>query len=252
VLDAWGAPSPIGVAGEVYLGGVQVARGYWHRPALTAERFVPDPFGPPGSRLYRTGDLGQVYPIARGSAPLMTATASALFVGEQLSVFGWTGIAALAAGVLLLSARGGRAIVHLDRRAVGYALITAFTICAYSLTDGIGARLSQNPQAYVAWLFLANTVVLVPYGLWRNAAGMTFALRRFWGRGLSGGALQALSYGIVLWAMTRAPVAAVAALRETSVLFAALIGAVFLREGFGLSRIVGAASVVAGIAALKL
>ncbi len=98
---------------------------------------------------YRFGDLGQVYPLARGSAPPMTAIVSALLIGEHLSVHGWSGIVMLGAGVLLLSAHGGRDIMQLDRRAVGYALLTALTICAYSVTDGIGARLSQNPQSYV-------------------------------------------------------------------------------------------------------
>ena len=200
---------------------------------------------------YRTGDLGQVYPIARGAAPLMTASASALFLGEHLSVFGWTGIATLAAGVLLLSARGGR-IVHLDRRAVGYALLTALTICAYSLIDGIGARLSQNSQAYMAWVFVANAAVLVPYGLWRNTTGMTLALRRFWGRGLAGGALSALSYGIVLWAMTLAPIAIVAGLRETSVLFGAVIAVLVLKEPLRAARMVAAALIVCGLILIRL
>ena len=221
-------------------------------PWLIASAFVHLFYFAALAESYRTGDLGQVYPTARGSAPLMTATASAFFVGEQLGAFGWTGIVALAAGVLLLSARGGRAIVHLDRRAVGYALITALTICAYSLTDGIGARLSQNPQAYVAWLFLANAVVLVPYGLWRNAAGMTFALRRFWLRGLAGGTLQALSYGIVLWAMTLAPIAIVAGLRETSVLFGAVIAVAVLKEPFRPARMVAAALIVCGLVLIRL
>jgi drug/metabolite transporter (DMT)-like permease len=221
-------------------------------PWLIASAFVHLFYFAALAESYRTGDLGQVYPIARGSAPLMTATASTFLVGEQLSLFGWTGIVALAAGVLLLSARGGREIVHLDRRAVGYALITALTICAYSLTDGIGARLSQNPQAYVAWLFVANAVVLVPYGLWRNATGMTSALRRFWLRGLAGGALQALSYGIVLWAMTLAPIAIVAGLRETSVLFGAVIAVFLLKEPFRPARMAAAALIVCGLVLIRL
>jgi drug/metabolite transporter (DMT)-like permease len=200
---------------------------------------------------YRTGDLGQVYPIARGSAPLMTATGSALLIGEQLSLFGWAGIAVLAAGVLLLSARGGR-IVQLERRAVGYALFTGLTVCAYSLIDGMGARLSQNPQAYVAWVFVANAIVLLAYGMWRNAAGMTLALRRFWLRGLAGGALQALSYGIVLWAMTLAPIAIVAGLRETSVLFGALIAVLVLKEPFGAARMLAATLIVCGLVLIRL
>ena len=220
-------------------------------PWLIASGFVHLFYFAALAESYRTGDLGQVYPIARGAAPLMTATASALFVGEELGAFGWSGIVALAAGVLLLSARGGR-IAHLDRRAVGYALITALTICAYSLVDGIGARRSQNPQAYVAWLFLANAVVLVPYGMWRNATGMTSALRRFWLRGLAGGALQALSYGIVLWAMTLAPIAIVAGLRETSVLFGVVIAVVVLKEPFRTARMVAAALIVCGLVLIRL
>jgi drug/metabolite transporter (DMT)-like permease len=220
-------------------------------PWLIASAFVHLFYFAALAESYRTGDLGQVYPIARGSAPLMTATAGAFFLGERLSVFGWTGIIALAAGVLLLSARGGR-LAHLDRRAVGYAFITGLTICAYSLTDGIGARASQNPQAYVAWLFLANAVVLVPYGLWREAAGVTAALRGFWRRGLIGGALQALAYGIVLWAMTLAPIAIVAGLRETSVLFGALIAVLVLKEPFRAARMVAAALILAGLVLIRL
>ena len=103
---------------------------------------------------YRTGDLGQVYPIARGSAPLMTATVTTVFVGEKLSVVGWTGIVALVAGVFLLSAHGGRDLIKIDRRSVGFALLTALTICAYSVVDGIGARLAGDPNSYSLSLFV--------------------------------------------------------------------------------------------------
>ena len=96
---------------------------------------------------YRAGDLGQVYPIARGSAPLMTAAVTTLTVGERLGLTGWGGIVLLAAGVLLLSLRGGRDIAALDRRAVGFALFTAVTICIYSVVDGIGARLAGPGMA---------------------------------------------------------------------------------------------------------
>ena len=138
---------------------------------------------------YRGGDLGQVYPLARGTAALMTAAVSAFFVGERLNLSGWSSIATLAAGVLLLSARGGRDLARLDRRSVGYALLTALTICAYTVTDGIGVRLSLNPQAYVAWLLLCNAIVLVPYALLRDQRGVTTTVRRFWLRGLVGGAM---------------------------------------------------------------
>jgi drug/metabolite transporter (DMT)-like permease len=220
-------------------------------PWLIASAFIHLFYFAALAEAYRTGDLGQVYPIARGAAPLMTAAGSVFFVGEHLSLFGWSGIVALAAGVLLLSAPGGR-IVDLDRRAVGYALITALTICAYSLVDGLGARASQNPQAYVAWLFVANAIVLVPYGLWRNASGMALALHRFWARGIAGGALQALSYGIVLWAMTLAPIAIVAGLRETSVLFGAVIAVLVLKEPLRAARLLAAALIVCGLILIRL
>lgn len=201
---------------------------------------------------YRTGDLGQVYPIARGAAPLLTAIISAVLVGEDLNLRGWTGIVTLAAGVVLLSARGGRDIVQLDRRAVRYALLTALTICAYSITDGLGARRTQSPQCYALWLFVANAIALVPYALWRNQAGVSQAVRRFWRRGLCGGALQAFSYGVVLWAMTRAPIALVASLRETSVLFGTLFAVLILKEPLRRARVAAALLIVCGLVLIRL
>lgn len=201
---------------------------------------------------YRTGDLGQVYPIARGSAPLMTAGASAFFVGERLSLFSWCGIVVLAGGVLFLSARGGRELARIDRRAVGFALATAFTICAYSVVDGIGVRASLNPASYVLWLFIGNAFLLVPYAVWRDNRSVMPAIRHFWVRGLTGGALQALSYGIALWAMTLAPIAIVASLRETSVLFGAVIAVAVLKEPLRTVRIVAACLIVCGLILIRL
>ncbi len=200
---------------------------------------------------YRTGDLGQVYPIARGAAPLMTAAASLIFVGEHLRALTWAGIVVLAAGVLLLSARGGRELAQVDKRAIGFALVTALTICTYSVVDGIGARLSLNPQSYVLLLLIGNALLLAPYALWRDQSGLIAALRHFWLRGLSGGALQALSYGIALWAMTLAPIAVVASLRETSVLFGALIAVLVLKEPLRAARIGAALLIVAGLVLIR-
>jgi drug/metabolite transporter (DMT)-like permease len=201
---------------------------------------------------YRTGDLGQVYPIARGSAPLMTAVATTIFVGEKLSLIGWTGILALVVGVLLLSARGGRELAEIDRRAIGFALFTALTICAYSVVDGIGARHSSNPNAYSLWLFIGIAVVMVPYALYRDGADVIPAMQRFWRRGFAGGALQVLSYGIAIWAMTVAPIAIVATLRETSVLFGAAIAVVVLKEPLRAARIVAAFLIVCGLILIRL
>jgi len=201
---------------------------------------------------YRTGDLGQVYPIARGSAPLMTAAATTVFIGEKLSLAGWTGIFSLVAGVLLLSARGGRELAEVDRRAIGFALFTALTICAYSVVDGIGGRLSANPNAYSLWLFIGIAVVMLPYAIYRDGPDVIPAMRRFWRRGLAGGALQLLSYGIAIWAMTAAPIAIVATLRETSVLFGAVIAVVVLKEPLRAARIVAACLIVCGLILIRL
>jgi len=201
---------------------------------------------------YRTGDLGQVYPIARGSAPLMTAAATTVFVGEKLSLIGWTGILSLVAGVLLLSARGGRELAEVDRRAIGFALFTALTICAYSVVDGIGARLSANPNAYSVWLFIGIAFVMLPYAIYRDGPDVIPAMRRFWRRGFAGGALQLLSYGIAIWAMTAAPIAIVATLRETSVLFGAVIAVVVLKEPLRAARVVAACLIVCGLILIRL
>lgn len=201
---------------------------------------------------YRSGDLGQVYPIARGAAPLMTAAATTVFVGEQPGPAGWGGIVVLAAGVTLLSARGGRELAKLDSRAVGFALLTALTICTYSVVDGIGARLSANPVAYTMIMFVGNAVVLVPYAIYRDGRDVIPAMRTYWRRGLAGGALQLISYGTVLWAMTLAPIAIVASLRETSVLFGAVIAVVVLKEQLRAVRIAAAALIVCGLVLIRL
>jgi drug/metabolite transporter (DMT)-like permease len=201
---------------------------------------------------YRAGDLGQVYPIARGSAPLMTAIATTALVGERLGLLGWCGIILLAAGVLLLSLRGGRDLARLDRKAVGFALFTAVTICAYSVVDGVGARLAEGAAAYSVALFLGIGPVMVIYALVRRGREAVVTMGRDWGLGLAGGALQLGSYGIAIWAMTVAPIAIVAALRETSVLFGAAIAVVFLKEPLRPSRIAAALTIVAGLTLIRL
>jgi drug/metabolite transporter (DMT)-like permease len=201
---------------------------------------------------YRAGDMGQVYPIARGSAPLMTATATTVFIGERLGLLGWCGISLLVAGVVLLSLRGGRELARLDRRAVGFALFTAVTICAYSVVDGMGARLAGSANAYSALLFAGIGPVMASYALARRGREVVPAMARHWGIGLAGGALQLGSYGIAIWAMTVAPIAIVAALRETSVLFGAAIAVIFLKEPLRPSRVGAALMIVAGLTLIRL
>jgi drug/metabolite transporter (DMT)-like permease len=201
---------------------------------------------------YRIGDMGQVYPIARGSAPLMTATVTTLFIGERLGLVGWLGIALLAAGVLLLSLRGGRDLAKLNSRAVGFALSTAVTICAYSVVDGIGARLAGSANAYSAALFVGIGPVMGLYALARGGISALGDTTRLWLTGLAGGALQLGSYGIAIWAMTLAPIAIVAALRETSVLFGALIAVIVLKEPLRAGRMAAAFFIVCGLVLVRL
>jgi drug/metabolite transporter (DMT)-like permease len=169
-----------------------------------------------------------------------------------MSLPGWGGIVALVAGVFLLSARGGRELTRIDRRAVGFALMTALTICAYSVVDGIGARASGNPNAYSAWLFVGIAFVMLPYAMWRDGRDVVPAMQIYWRRGLAGGGLQLLSYGIAIWAMSVAPIAIVATLRETSVLFGALIAVIVLKEPLRAMRIVAALLILCGLVLIRM
>ena len=182
----------------------------------------------------------------------MTATATTFFVGEKLSLLGWAGIVVLVSGVFLLSARGGRDLVRFDKRAVGFALLTALMICTYSVVDGTGARLAGDPASYSLWLFVGNAIVLVPYALYRDGRDVIPAMQTYWRRGLLGGALQIVSYATVLWAMTLAPIAIVATLRETSVLFGAVIAVVLLKEPLRAIRIVAALLILCGLVLIRL
>jgi drug/metabolite transporter (DMT)-like permease len=133
-----------------------------------------------------------------------------------------------------------------------WAFANAALIAVYTLVDATGARASGNAASYVSWLIFLEGLPFLVWVIARRGQVAVRYLASSTTRGLVGGAFSLAAYGIVLWAMTRAPVAAVAALRETSVLFAALIGSLWLKEGFGLPRLAGAVSVVLGIAALKL
>src|SRR3954454_2929490 len=201
---------------------------------------------------YRTGDLSQVYPIARGAAPLMTAVVSTTVLEEDIGLYGWIGILALVSGVFLLSIRGGRDLSRIDRRAVGFAFFTAMTICGYSLTDGVGARVSGNAHGYAAMLFILDGTCMAIVALWRRGQSILTEARIYWKTGLFGGALSVTSYWIAIWAMTVAPIAIVAALRETSVLFAAVISVVILKEALRPARVIAAVMIVCGLALIRL
>jgi multidrug transporter EmrE-like cation transporter len=172
------------------------------------------------AQAYRFGDLGQVYPIARGTAPLMTAVLATVWLGEGLGSYGWAGVIVLAAGILLLAFRGGRALERFDARSVGFALLTSLTITTYTLVDGVGARVSGSPLQYTVWLFVLSGAAMAIYGFARIGRRLVGDFATNWPLAIAGAALSTTAYGIAIWAMTVAPIALVAALRETSVLFA--------------------------------
>ena len=201
---------------------------------------------------YRTGDLGQVYPIARGAAPLLTALASTVVLSEPIGVLGWIGLLTLTSGIGLLSIKGQSGLPHLQRRAILFALATAGTVAAYSIVDGLGARLSGSALAYATVLFVGDSLMMLVFGLVRRGRAMFRDVDRLWPTLLIGGAFSTISYAIAIWAMTQAPLALVAAVRETSVLFAALLSVVLLKERVMLVRIVAVVLVVGGLVIIRL
>lgn len=204
---------------------------------------------------YRLGDLSHSYPIMRGVAPLIVALVSGFWFGERLSASTWAGVLLICGGVLSLAFVGGRRSRAAGKNAAAatlWALASASIIAVYTLIDGAGVRVSGGAERYLIWLFV---FLGLPFGLAVLAMKRGILLRhaaRHWWRGVTGAVFSGLSYGIALWAMTRAPVAIIAALRETSVIFAALIGAWLLKEGHLRERLAGAIAVLAGLVALKL
>lgn len=198
---------------------------------------------------YKHGDMGLTYPLMRGVAPMLVAVSAFTTLGEHLSPLAWAGVMGICCGVLVL----GLSRHALDnRRATLFALANAVVIAIYTVVDALGARVSGNALQYVVALFVLDGW---PFALMvlarRGRAAWPYARARW--PVAAGGALASLgSYGIALWAMTRAPVATVAALRETSVLFAALLGSWFLKEKFTPRRALGTCVIVGGVMALRL
>jgi drug/metabolite transporter (DMT)-like permease len=197
---------------------------------------------------YHHGDLSYAYPLMRGLAPPLVAIAGAFVLTDPASPWLWTGVALISTGVLMI---GGWRFMLAPSRATWFAVANAAVIAAYTLIDGIGVRHSGNAASYGLWLFFLIGIPIIPAVLWRRGRVLAGHLRREWRRALLSGSMSIAVYLIALWAMTQAPIAAVAALRETSVIFAALIGAVWLKESFGRRRIAGACVVVLGIALLR-
>jgi drug/metabolite transporter (DMT)-like permease len=208
---------------------------------------------------YQHGELGTTYPIMRGSAPMLVALGSSSVLGESLSPAAWLGVCAVTLGVLLVGlARPAQALHH--GRAIGFALANALVIASYTFVDGSGVRIATEAGAsaasYVVLLFVLDGIPYPAMVFLRRSAASRQAMRAYarrrWPLATLGGLASLGSYWIALWAMTRAPVAAVSALRETSVLFATALSVLVLKERFGLQRAAGAVVIVCGVVALRL
>lgn len=198
---------------------------------------------------YRYGALSQVYPIARGAAPLMIALGAWAFAGETMGIVEWLGVVIASAGIMSLAGPGGLPRDE-EIKAIGFALATSITIALYSLADGIGVRRSEAAISYILWLLALDAIPIMLAGLWLRRGRIIASFRPHLILAAIGGVLSALGYGIVIWAMDRAPLAHVSALRETSVILAAIIGSTLLGEPFGRRRILAAALVAGGNALL--
>ncbi len=194
---------------------------------------------------YDHGDLGQVYPIARGSAPILVTVGAILFAGEQVSQVTAIGILCLAAGVMALTFDKGK--ITLDRRALIFALVTGVCIASYTVTDGLGARNAGSALGFAVWLTTGNGMLTFLITLLWKRREMWRIAKSNMAIGIAGGAMQVAAYWIIVWALTVAPMGMVSALRETSVLFAALISTFVLKEGFGVWRFVSASLVMLGL-----
>jgi drug/metabolite transporter (DMT)-like permease len=199
---------------------------------------------------YRFGDLTKVYPIARGTAPILITIVSLIFLGVALSNFEILGIFIISLGILSLSLQGAKGIKN--RSAVIYALVTGFFIMGYSITDGYGARVSNSFLSYMGWSFILNATIF-PIILKINNKSEIITKTFKEGKKIFfiGGTLSYIVYGIVIWGFTQAPIALITALRETSIIFALLIGTFFLKEKFTLLKVITTFIIFFGVALLK-
>jgi drug/metabolite transporter (DMT)-like permease len=225
------------------------ARASWGFLALSAALHVGYELFLVGA--YRAGDLNQVYPLARGSAPLLVALAAAVVADERLTGPHLAGMALISAGLATLTLGAGRPRRR-QRRALLLALATGAFIAAYTISDGLGARRSGTPLGYLVWLSLGHGVVLPSFTVLARRERLAAALRSSWRAGAAAGVCSLVAYGLVIWAQTRGALAAVAALRESSVVIAAVLGTVLLHERFGRRRVGASGLVAAGVVALNL
>ena len=220
-------------------------------PMLTASVAIHTAYYVTLAKSHRVGDLSQMYPLFRGLAPVLVVIGAAAFAGEVLSLGSMLGIGLVSLGLMSITFSGGK-LGKMSPVALRWGLATSVLIAAYTIADGVGVRLAGDPFSYIIWLFLLEPV---PIGIWLLATDRQgwFSYMSSKPFKVSAGALAAASaYGMVIYAMSVAPMGLVSSLRETSVIFAALIGTLLFREPFGRQRIVAAILVCFGVVLIKL
>lgn len=203
------------------------------------------------ARAYEIGDLAVAYPLARGTAPLLATVGGVFLLAEIPGPLAILGIVLLCCGVFLMSFRG-HGVGAFGGRSVFFALVTSLFISGYTLTDGSGARSAVDATSYAVWLFLFEGLWSLVFCILLRGPKIVHAMLPEWKVGLVGGFLSAVAYWIAMWAMTRAPIAAVAVLRETSILFAMLLSVAMLGEPLTRWRVAAALLIVGGVVALRL
>ena len=200
-------------------------------------------------RSMQRGDLSLVFPVMRGAAPLLTAFSALIFLGEELAPLAWAGLLCATAAVVAfaLPPKGVRLRDHPDRTALLWALGTAFGVSLYNVADARGVRIAPSPFTYIVWLFLLDglAITTLAVAVRRNILAQAVAMK--WRFGVAAGALSILSFGSALYAFSLMETAKVSALRETAVMFAAMMGTMFLGESFGRRRIIAAIVLAAGL-----
>ena len=200
---------------------------------------------------YRGAEFSYAYTIMRGSAPMFTALVAVFVLGHPLSSGGWAGVLLLSAGILVLTLDSLRHGIF-TAGPTAMALANSLMIMAYTVVDGTGVRLSGHAVAYVCWVFFLNMFPIFLFTLARHGREYFSYARTRWMYGLAGGFCRAVAYGLSVWAMTRASISLVAALRETSVVFGMLLAVFFLKEKLSPARILSVFTVLAGAVCIKL
>jgi drug/metabolite transporter (DMT)-like permease len=199
-------------------------------------------------KAYAYGDLSSAYPLARGGSPLLVAILAFTFEGERLEPMAYAGIALISCGLLSLLIGKQRP----DKNSIIYAGLTACMIAIYSFADAQGSRTSGNVIAYIAWLFFLDSIPMPLYYFVTNHNRMIKSMSTTGLRDAAAGIISFMAYAFVIWSFTFGATSQISALRETSVIFAALIGTFFLKESFGLKRIIAAIIVAAGVILMRL